>query len=108
MRSADIVGWLTSQVAASNSFLGPNAGPLSKRRHGTSPRSFTHAFILSTIGPAMKYVLHWSTGVVQRCEIDPMPGSDRLDLRDPLRSDESSSLRERFKPALQCKGHAFE
>ena len=37
-----------------------------------------------------------------------MPRSDGLNLRDPLRSDESSSLRERFKPALQSKSHAFE
>ena len=37
-----------------------------------------------------------------------MPGSDGLNLRDPPRSDESSSLRERFKAALQSQSHAFE
>ncbi len=56
----------------------------------------------------MESVLHWSIGVVKRCEIDPMARSNRLNLFDPLRSDEPSSLRERFKPPLQCKSHAFE
>ena len=37
-----------------------------------------------------------------------MPGSDGLNLRDPLRSDQSSPLRERFKAALQSESHAFE
>src|SRR6267378_3925424 len=57
---------------------------------------------------AMKSVLHWSIGVVKRCEIDSMPCSNCLHLRDPLRSDESSSLREGFEAALESKSHAFE
>jgi hypothetical protein len=56
----------------------------------------------------MKSVLHWSVGVVKRCETDPMPGSNCLHLLDPLLSDGPSSLREGFEPPLQSKGHAFE
>jgi len=55
-----------------------------------------------------KPVLHWSVGVVKRCEIDPMPCSNCLHLLDPLLSDESSALREGLEPALQSKSHAFE
>src|SRR5215469_9045829 len=47
-------------------------------------------------------------GVVRRCEIDPMPCSNSLNLLDPLRSDEPSSLREGFEPALMSKSHSFE
>ena len=56
----------------------------------------------------MKSVLHWSIGVVKRCEIDPMPCSNCLNLLDPLLSDGSSSLREGFEAALQSQSHAFE
>jgi hypothetical protein len=56
----------------------------------------------------MKCVLHWSIGVVKRCEIDPVPCSNGFNLLDPLRSDEPSSLREGFEAALQSKSHAFE
>src|SRR6266436_10271177 len=47
-------------------------------------------------------------GIVKRCEIDPMPSSNCLNLVDPLLSDESSSLRERLEPVFQSKSHAFE
>src|SRR6266850_5568158 len=57
---------------------------------------------------AIKSVFDWSIGVVKRCKIDPMACSNCLNLLDPLRSDETSSLREGFEPALQSKGHAFE
>src|ERR1700722_14446788 len=52
--------------------------------------------------------LHRSIGIVERCEIDSVPSSNCLHLLNPLRSNESSSLRERFKPAVQSKSHAFE
>jgi len=56
----------------------------------------------------MKFVLHWSIGVVKRCEIDSMPRGNCLHLLDALLSDESSSPREGFEPALQSKSDAFE
>src|SRR5690242_1762867 len=56
----------------------------------------------------MSFLLHWSIGVVKRCEIDSVPCSNCLHLLDALRSDGSSSLREGFKPARQSKSHAFE
>ena len=79
-----------------------------KKKIRQSTWFFAHALILSPFRPAMKSVLHWSIGVVKRCEIDPMPCSNCLHLRDPLRSDGPSSLREGFEPALQSKSHAFE
>src|SRR6266403_1042063 len=53
-------------------------------------------------------VLHRSIAVVKRCEINPMPCSKGLHLHNPLRSDEPSSPRERFEPALQSKSYALE
>src|SRR5271156_1513840 len=47
---------------------------------------------------AMNSVLHWSVGVVKRCETDPMPCSNCLHLVDALLSDGPSSLREGFEP----------
>jgi hypothetical protein len=70
--------------------------------------AFAHGLILSTIPSGVKSVLQWSVGIVKRCEIDPMPCSNCLNLVDPLLSDESSSLRERLEPVFQSKSHAFE
>jgi hypothetical protein len=56
----------------------------------------------------MKFVLDWSVGVVQRGEIDAVPRGDCFHFSDPLRSDEPSSLRERFEATLQSESHAFE
>ena len=56
----------------------------------------------------MKPVLHWSIGIVERCEIDSMPRGNCFNLLNPLLSDESSSLGEGFEPALQSESHAFE
>src|SRR6516225_5066804 len=47
-------------------------------------------------------------GVVRGCEIDPMPCSNSLNLLDPLRSDEPSSLREGFEAVFESKSHSFE
>ncbi len=82
--------------------------PISKRRFDSSTWSFTQGLILSTIPPGIKFVLQLSVGIVKRCEIDPMPCSNCLNLVDPLLSDESSSLRERLEPVFQSKSHAFE
>ena len=51
-----------------------------------------------------RFVRHWSIGVVERCEIDSMPLRNALDLRNPLRSYETSSLGERLESALQRPG----
>src|SRR5271157_3329465 len=56
----------------------------------------------------MKIVLHWSFGVVKRCEINAMPCGDALHLLDPLRSDKPSPLREGFESAFKGQSHAFE
>ena len=56
----------------------------------------------------MNSVLDWSVGVVKWSEVDPMPCGNCLNFLDPLLSDETSSLREGFEPALQSKSHAFE
>src|SRR5216683_1823319 len=82
--------------------------PISKRRFDSSTWFFAYGLILSTIPSGIKSVLHWSIGVVKRCEIDSMPCSNCLHLLDPLLSDGPSSLREGFEPALQSKSHAFE
>ena len=56
----------------------------------------------------MKAVFQGSVGVVKRSEIDAVLCSNCFHLFDPIRSDEPSSLRERFEAALQSKSHAFE
>jgi hypothetical protein len=68
---------------------------------------FAHAQSSRPFRLARKSVLHWSIGVVKRCEIDAVPCSNCLYLVDPLRSDEASSLREGLEPALQSESHAF-
>src|SRR6476469_6693301 len=75
--------------------------PILKRRFDSSTWSFAHGLILSTIPSGIKSVLQWSVGIVKRCEIDPMPCSNCLNLVDPLLSDKSSSLRERLEPVFQ-------
>ena len=57
---------------------------------------------------ATESVLDWSIGIVEWCEMDPMPPSNCLNLRYSLWRDKSSSLREGFEPALQSESHAFE
>ena len=82
----------------------PRSDPIQTVRPGPPPtHSSSRPFRL-----AMKSVLHWSIGVVKRCEIDPMPCSNCLNLLDPLLSDGPSSLREGFEAALQSQSHAFE
>ena len=49
----------------------------------------------------MKFVLDWTFGVVERCEIDSVACSDGFNLLDPRLGDEASALRERLEPALQ-------
>src|ERR1700680_3337290 len=56
----------------------------------------------------MKSVLDCSIGVVKRCEIDAVPCSNCVNLLNPVRSDEPSSLGEGFEPAFQSESHAFE
>ncbi len=102
---------IRSHMAGSTVPAGPTLNPpkpISKRRFDSSTWSFAHGLILSTILSGIKSVLQWSVGIVKRCEIDPMPCSNCLNLVDPLLSDESSSLRERLEPVFQSKSHAFE
>jgi hypothetical protein len=53
-------------------------------------------------------VLKGSIGVVKRCEMDSVTGSNSLHLVDSLLRDESSSMGERLEPAFKRKSHAFE
>src|SRR5580700_12066781 len=57
---------------------------------------------------ARQRFLHGSISVIERCQINAVPRSDCFNLLDSFRSDEPSSLRERFEPSLQSKSHAFK
>src|SRR5713226_706490 len=97
--------WLDRQCPLVRRSILPNLSQKedSTVRLGLSPmdsssRPFYLASSPSSNGPS---------AFVKRCEIDPMPCSNCLNLVDPLLSDESSSLRERLEPVFQSKSHAF-
>src|SRR5258708_32164550 len=56
----------------------------------------------------MSAVPHWSLGVVERREKNSMPFGNCLDLLNPLRRDETSSLGKGLEAALQSKSHTFQ
>src|SRR5216684_1316962 len=62
----------------------------------------------STIREGNHAVLHWSLCVVERREKNSMPCGNCLDLVNPLRRDEPSSLGKGLEPALQSKSHTFQ
>src|SRR5436190_8121140 len=51
---------------------------------------------------------HWCFGVEKRREVDPVPGGDRLDFLDELRSDGAPSAGEGLKPSFQRESDAFQ
>src|SRR5216684_785720 len=62
----------------------------------------------STIREGNHAVLHWSLCVVERREKNSMPCGNCLDLVNPPRRDEPSSLGKGLEPALQSKSHTFQ